>query len=192
MHALLTDDHGLGETCDSDHFLPIEQRGRPREFQDIRLHQSAYLPPFRPGTGHATSLLGQVVAIARTLHPVQAAFYLLTRVAYIQSFANGNKRTARIAANLPLLQSGMLPLSYVDVDKAEYLRGMVAFYELGSARVLEWTFIRAYANSIVRASLVPAAMQAQGFDAARVGRQLADDVVTGRRPVDPRAAVFIG
>jgi len=192
MHALLTDDHGLGEACDSDHFLPIEQRGRPREFQDIRLHQSAYLPPFRPGTGHATSLLGQVVAIARTLHPVQAAFYLLTRVAYIQSFANGNKRTARIAANLPLLQSGMLPLSYVDVDKAEYLRGMVAFYELGSARVLEWTFIRAYANSIVRASLVPAAMQAQGFDAARVGRQLADYVVTGRRPVDPRAAVFIG
>ncbi|WP_431260286.1 hypothetical protein ACQ86G_09145 [Roseateles chitinivorans] len=35
-------------------------------------------------------------------------------------------------------------LSYVDVDKAEYLRGMAAFYELGSARVIERTFIRAY------------------------------------------------
>jgi hypothetical protein len=150
MHALLTDDHGLTEVCDSDHFLPIEQRGRPREFQDIRLRQSAYLPPFRPGTGHATSLLGQVMAIARTLHPVQAAFYLLTRVAYIQSFANGNKRTARIAANLPLLRAGLLPLSYIGVDKAEYLRGMAAFYELGSTRMLEHTFLRAYETSIER------------------------------------------
>lgn len=150
MHALLTDDHGLAEVGDSDHFLPIEQRGKPREYQDIRLHQSAYLPPFRPGTGHATALLDRVIAIARTLHPVQAAFYLLTRLAYIQSFANGNKRTARIAANLPLLQSGLLPLSYVDVDKAEYLRGMVAFYELGSTRVIERTFLRAYAKSVLR------------------------------------------
>ncbi|MDH0863578.1 Fic family protein [Mitsuaria sp. GD03876] len=148
MHALLTDDHGLAEICDSDHFLPVEQRGKPREFQDIRLHQSAYLPPFRPGTGHATSLLERVLAVARTLHPVQAAFYLLTRVAYIQSFANGNKRTARIAANLPLLQSGLLPLSYVDVDKADYLRGMVAFYELGSTRTIEHVFLRTYATSI--------------------------------------------
>lgn len=153
MHALLTDDHGLSELCDCDHFLPAEQRGRPREYQEISLHQSAYLPPFRPGTGHATALLERVLAIARTLHPVQSAFYLLTRVAYIQSFANGNKRTARIAANLPLLQSGMLPLSYVDVDKAEYLRGMVAFYELGSTRIIERTFLRAYARSIVRATL---------------------------------------
>jgi Fic family protein len=191
MHALLTDDHGLTEVCDSDHFLPIEQRGRPREFQDIRLRQSAYLPPFRPGTGHATSLLGQVMAVARTLHPVQAAFYLLTRVAYIQSFANGNKRTARIAANLPLLESGLLPLSYVDVDKAEYLRGMVAFYELGSARVLERTFIRAYAKSVVRASQVPAAWRANGFNADDVSERLAEYITTGRRPADPQAAVFL-
>ncbi|ANH70030.1 Fic family protein [Mitsuaria sp. 7] len=191
MHALLTDDHGLAEVCDSDHFLPVEQRGRPREFQDIRLRQSAYLPPFRPGTGHATSLLGQVMAVARTLHPVQAAFYLLTRVAYIQSFANGNKRTARIAANLPLLESGLLPLSYVDVDKAEYLRGMVAFYELGSARVLERTFIRAYAKSVVRASRVPAAMLADGFNVDAVSEQLAEYITTGHRPADPHAVVFL-
>ncbi|OWQ45217.1 hypothetical protein CDL60_20995 [Roseateles noduli] len=191
MHALLTDDHGLAEVCDSDHFLPIEQRGKPREFQDIRLRQSAYLPPFRPGTGHASSLLGQVMAIARTLHPVQAAFYLLTRVAYIQSFANGNKRTARIAANLPLLESGMLPLSYVDVDKAEYLRGMVAFYELGSARVIERTFIRAYAKSVVRASQVPDVMLAEGFDADEVSEHLAEYITSGRRPADRHAAAFL-
>ena len=56
-----------------------------------------------------------------------------------------------LAANLPLLESGLLPLSYVDVDKAEYLRGMVAVYELGSTRMIERTFIRAYATSVARA-----------------------------------------
>lgn len=194
MHALLTDDHGLAELCDGDHFLPAEQRGRPREYQEISLHQSAYLPPFRPGTGHAASLLGQVTAIARTLHPVQAAFYLLTRVAYIQSFANGNKRTARIAANLPLLQSGMLPLSYVDVDKAEYLRGMVAFYELGSTRIIERTFLRAYAKSIVRASLPRESRIGPTVtaDIDAISEALVAYVATGQRPSDPRAGRFVG
>lgn len=191
MHALLTDDHGLADMCDSDHFLPVEQRGRPREFQDIRLHQSAYLPPFRPGTGHATRLLEHVLAIARTLHPVQAAFYLLTRVAYVQSFANGNKRTARIAANLPLLESGMLPLSYVDVDKAEYLRGMVAFYELGSTRTIERVFIGAYAKSIVRASRLPGGMSARTCAIAELSQRLVDYIRTGREPADPDAQAFI-
>lgn len=192
MHALLTDDHGLADVCDSDHFLPVEQRGRPREYQEINLHQSAYLPPFRPGTGHATSLLEQVIAVARTLHPVQAAFYLLTRVAYIQSFANGNKRTARIAANVPLLQSRLLPLSYVDVDKADYLRGMVAFYELGSTRLMERTFIRAYAKSVVRASRAADVEGRAGFDADAISEQVIGYVMTGERPSDPRAGRFIG
>ncbi|MBO9686737.1 Fic family protein [Roseateles chitosanitabidus] len=190
MHALLTDDHGLSELCDCDHFLPVEQRGRPREYQEISLHQSAYLPPFRPGTGHATALLERVLAIARTLHPVQAAFYLLTRMAYIQSFSNGNKRTARIAANLPLLQSGMLPLSYVDVDKAEYLRGMVAFYELGSTRIIERTFLRAYVRSIVRASL-PAEIRI-GLDLDAIGEALIAYIDTGQGPSDAWAAGFLG
>lgn len=190
MHALLTDDHGLAEVCESDHFLPIEQRGKPREYQEINLHQSAYLPPFRPGTGHATRLLEQILAIARTLHPVQAAFYLLTRVAYVQSFANGNKRTARIAANLPLLESGLLPLSYVDVDKAEYLRGMVAFYELGSTRMIERTFIRAYAKSVARAGRGDV-QHAGDFDVDAVSTALADYVLTGRAPADARASCFI-
>lgn len=195
MHALLTDDHGLAEVCDCDHFLPVEQRGKPREFEDVRLHQSAYLPPFRPGTGHATSLLERVIVIARTLHLVQAAFYLLTRMAYIQSFANGNKRTARIAANLPLLGSGLLPLSYVDVDKAEYLRGMVAFYELGSVRLIERVFLRAYAKSVVRACLLPQSAPEKGIDIGAqidaISEELVAYIHTGNRPASPRADAFL-
>ena len=50
MHALLTDDHALEEVLESDHFLPEHQRGKPREFEDVNLATSAYMPPFRPGT----------------------------------------------------------------------------------------------------------------------------------------------
>lgn len=191
MHGLLTDDHALPAVAGSDHFLPAEQRGRPREFEEVSLHGSAYLPPFRPGTGHATRLLQRVIALAVTLHPVQAAFYLLTRIAYIQSFANGNKRTSRIAADIPLLASGLIPLSFVDVDKADYIRGVAAFYELGSTHVIEQTFIRAYAKSTVRSSRIPDAMRVGGFKIAEVVDLLVDYINTGRRPTDPRALAFL-
>ena len=40
------------EVDDSDHFLPPAQRGVPREYEDVNPGRSAYLPPFRPGTGY--------------------------------------------------------------------------------------------------------------------------------------------
>lgn len=194
MHALLTDDHGLAEVADSDHFLPEHQRGKPREYEDVNLGASAYIPPFRPGTGFVGQALDQIIATALALqpvHPVQAALYLMTRIPYLQAFANGNKRTARLAANAPLLTQGLLPFSFADVNKADYIRGMAAFYELGSLHVIEQTFIQGYAQSVVRGSDVPASLRTLGFDVAAVAAALADYVNTGRSPADQRAALFL-
>lgn len=191
MHALVTSDHGLADVAESEHFLPDHQRGKPREYEEVNLGASAYLPPFRPGTGFATRMLETIIAQAVTLHPVQAALLLMTRMPYVQVFANGNKRTSRLAANAALLAGGLLPFSFADVDKADYIRGMAAFYELGHSLVLEQTFIEGYARSVVRGSELPLRLRTRGFDVEAVARALVDYIQSGRRPTDARAQLFL-
>lgn len=191
MHALLTDDHALEDVLESDHFLPEHQRGKPREYEDVNLATSAYMPPFRPGTQYIAKAFAQIIDTANSLRPIQAALYLMTRIPYLQAFANGNKRTSRLAANAPLLGAGLLPFSFADVDKANYIRGMAAFYELGSMHVIEQTFIEGYVKSVVRSSNIPANMRTLGFDVDAVAQALVEFVNTGRKPGDPRALVFL-
>jgi len=192
MHDLLTDDHGVIPEGESDHFLPAEKRGKPRELEDVTLQNSAYLPPFHPGTGHARQLLEQVVDTARRLPAFEAAVYLLTRMAYVQSFSNGNKRVSRLAANLPLLAAGHIPFSFADINKADYIRGMAAFFELGSMHVIEQAFLGGYARSVVRSSRLPDSMRAGGFDLGELADALVDYLNHGRRVSDAGGIAFLG
>ena len=77
------------------------------------------------------------------------------------------------------------------MNKADYIRGMAAFYELGSMHVIEQTFIEGYVKSVVRSSNIPAHMRTLGFDVDTVAKALIDFVNTGRQPLDPRALVFL-
>ncbi|MDR3481203.1 MAG: Fic family protein [Burkholderiaceae bacterium] len=192
MQSMLTDQHGIAEVMDSDHFLPVEQRGIAREYADVNLQRSAYLPPFRPGTGYIEKALNEIVDIAKTLHPVESAFYLMTRIPYLQPFANGNKRTARLAANLPLLSNGLLPISFVDFNRAKYIQGMAAFYELGSPQIMEGVFVNGYVRSIFRGSQLPASIRVTGFDIDAGVSKLASYVQTGTFPKDAFATAFVG
>jgi hypothetical protein len=90
-----------------------------------------------------------------------------------------------------LLAGGLLPFSFADVDKADYIRGMAAFNELDSTLVMEQTFIEGYVRSVIRGSDIPIRMRTHGFDSEAVARELADYVRTGRLPTDERARVFI-
>ncbi len=192
LQSFLTDRHGIAEAMDSDHFLPDKQRGVPREDEEARLGRSAYSPPFRPGTGFVGKALERIVDTAKSLDPVDAAFYLMTRIPYLQAFANGNKRTSRLAANLPLLGSGMLPISFVDFLKADYISGLSAFYELGDIQIIERAFIQGYARSIVRGSDLPASVRAGGFRMDEVVQGLVMYVQSGRLPGNPGAVFFLG
>lgn len=191
MQAMLTDRHGIPEVEDSDHFLPDPQRGVVRRYEDVNLGRSAYLPPFRPESDFIAQAFNDIVACANSLAPVQAAFYLMTRIPYLQVFANGNKRTARLAANMSLLAEGLLPISFVDFNRADYIRGMAAFYELGTTQLFEKVFVEGYVKSIVRSSDIPPAMKTAGFSIEEVAGHLLDYVNAGRFPVDARARAFI-
>lgn len=190
LQAFLTDDHGLEDVRDSDHFLHPAARGVPREYEDVHLARSAYSPPFQPATGFIARAFEDIVRTAGTLPAAQSAFHLMTRIPYLQVFANGNKRTARLAANLPLLAAGCLPISFVDFSKADYILGMAAFYELGDVQVLQDVFVEGYVRSIVRGSDVPAAMRVTGLNIDEVASVLTRYVHTGREPAGA-ALVFM-
>ncbi|MDP2795836.1 MAG: Fic family protein, partial [Sulfurisoma sp.] len=120
VHDLLTNDHDLPALSDSRHFLSKPFRGVPREYEDVDIALSAYQPPFRPGTGYIAKALDRVLERASALdNPVQAAFYLLTRIPYLQPFRDGNKRTSRAICNVPLLNAHLPPISFVDFGKRD-------------------------------------------------------------------------
>lgn len=190
VHELLTDNHQLPEAIDSDHFLPAAQRGVPREDEEVNLARSAYQPPCRPGSGYVAQAFETLVQTANLLSPVQAAFYLMTRIPYLQVFANGNKRTARLAANIPLLNAGLLPISFVDMRKADYIEAMAAFYELGDVQLMQDVFVSGYIRSIIRSSNIPAAMKLSGFRPEGLHAELLQYVRSGMHPSAP-AALFL-
>lgn len=182
LQSRLTDRHGLKEIEDSDHFLPDAQRGRPRDTEDLNINRSAYIPPFRPGTGYIAAAFEKLVSEANTLTPVQSAFYLMTRIPYLQVFANGNKRTARLAANIPLLATGLLPISFVDINKADYILAMAAFYELGNIQLMEKMVIEGYVQSIVRGSELTPLERLGQTDSQQLKADLVAYVQSGKFP----------
>lgn len=148
VHALLTNDHDIPELQNSRHFLSKQDRGVPREYTDVNVAGSAYLPPHRPGTGYIGKMLNEILERSTTIQdPIQAAFYLLTRLPYLQPFQDGNKRTSRAMCNVPLMQAGLPPISFVDFGKQDYIVGLLAFYELGDTRLAETCFVDAYLKS---------------------------------------------
>ncbi len=151
VHGLLTNDHDFPELKDSAHFLSHEYRGVAREYSEVDIRFSTYLPPFRPGTGYIKTMLERVLATAADItNPIQAAFYLLTRIAYLQPFQDGNKRTSRAICNVPLIKAKLPPISFVDFGKQDYIVSTLAFYELGDIRLFERCFVEAYKKSIRR------------------------------------------
>lgn len=151
IHDLLSSDHELPELRRSRHFLGQEFRGTVREYSDIDIALSAYLPPYRPGTGYLEKMVERILETSENIaQPVQAAFYLMTRIAYLQPFKDGNKRTSRALCNVPLIKANLPPISFVDFGKQDYIVSMLAFYELGSVALAERCFIDAYKKSVKR------------------------------------------
>lgn len=153
VHDLLTDDHGMDELAGAPHFLERRFRGVAREYEDVDIAFCVYAPPFRPGTGYVGKMLGRILQNAREIaDPVDGAFYLLTRIPYLQPFKDGNKRTSRALCNIPLLNAGLPPISFVDFGKRDYIVSMLAFYELGDVRMARRCFIDAYEKSARRSA----------------------------------------
>ena len=89
-------------------------------------------------------LMHKAAAIA---DPFEQSFFLLVHLPYLQAFADINKRTSRVASNVPLLKADLAPMSFLTVDDAAYVDGLIGVYELNNVSLLRETYIDAYLAS---------------------------------------------
>ena len=82
--------------------------------------------------------------------PLECCFFLMVQMPYLQPFEDGNKRTSRLAANIPLIRANMSPLSFVDVPVRDYTNGILGVYELNRLELLREVFVHAYERSAYR------------------------------------------
>src|SRR5690606_654764 len=51
---------------------------------------------------------------------------------------------------IPLLKNGLAPLSFMEMDRARYVEGLLAFYELHRIDILKEAYIQGYVGSAAR------------------------------------------
>ena len=89
---------------------------------------------------------------------MEAAFFLWVNVAYLQPFADGNKRTSRLSANMPLMLYNCAPLSFLDVERTDYATAMLGVYEQRNVAAAVELFEFIYRRSIQKYSVLRASL----------------------------------
>ena len=78
----------------------------------------------------------------------EKAILALVLLSYIQAFADGNKRTARITSNAILIANGYCPISFRTVDSIDYKKAMLIFYEQNNISAFKQIFIEQFAFAV--------------------------------------------
>jgi len=79
--------------------------------------------------------------------PFEQSFFVMVHLPYLQPFADINKRTSRLAANLPLIRANLCPLTFLDVPEKAYSQAILGVYELTRVELLRDLFVWAYERS---------------------------------------------
>lgn len=125
----------------------------------VNIDGSVYTPSSVPSL--LEEMLNTIVDKARHIrNPVEAAFFLWVNLAYLQPFADGNKRTSRLSANMPLMLYNCAPLSFLDVERADYATAMLGVYEQRNVAAAVDLFEFIYRRSIQKYSVLRASLSA--------------------------------
>jgi fido (protein-threonine AMPylation protein) len=125
----------------------------------VEIGGSVYLPVALPQ--RLEELFGIVMQMAARIDdPFEQAFFMMVHLPYLQPFEDVNKRTSRLAANIPLIRHNLCPLSFIDVPQAAYVDAMIGVYELNRIELLRDVFVWAYERSCqqyvaVKQNMVP-------------------------------------
>jgi len=79
--------------------------------------------------------------------PFEQSFFTMVHLPYLQPFADVNKRTSRLAANLPLIKANLCPLTFLGVPDSAYTRAILGVYELTRIELLRDLYVWAYERS---------------------------------------------
>lgn len=143
--------------------LPASELGVVRN-HDVKIGGSSY----KPSGDHLMIRAGMVNAVNRmneTENPHEASVGILAGMSYLQAFSDGNKRTSRLLASIPLLRAGYAPLSFIGWEQREYTVGLVVYYETGDPSILTEGFVNnqienssAY-NDLIRVHKMPSRLE---------------------------------
>lgn len=123
----------------------------------VGIGRSVYLPTAIPAL--IEMVFDEILAKVRVIRdPYEQAFFAMVHLPYLQPFLDGNKRVSRLAANLPLFQQNLAPLSFIDVSESDYTDGMLAIYELNDVSLLREVFVQAYERSAQRYTVIRGAI----------------------------------
>lgn len=130
---------------------PLDE-GRLRS-TPVQISSSTYVPLANPQVidDCFRQLVRTAVAIA---DPFETSLFLLAHLPYLQPFIDGNKRTARLAANLPFIIENLVPLSFADVPGDLLMKSYLVLYEHRRIEPLRDLLSWAYERSAARLGLV--------------------------------------
>ncbi|HUR57982.1 MAG TPA: Fic family protein [Opitutaceae bacterium] len=177
LHALL-----------SENLLPESAAGGRLRAVAVGISGSVFHPLENP------HLIGeyfdQFLATAAAIRdPFEQAFFAMVQLPYLQAFEDVNKRVSRLAANIPLVQHNLGPLSFVEVPQGDYTHAILGIYELNRVDYLRDVFEWAYERSCARYAAVRQVLGEP--DAFRLHhRERLKEVVAGvvRAGLDKKAA----
>jgi hypothetical protein len=142
LHALL-----------SENLLPEPAAGGRLRAHAVGIGGSVYHPPEVPSM--IEECFDQILATAAAIKdPFEQAFFAMVQLPYLQPFEDVNKRVSRLAANIPLVQHNLGPLSFVDVPQSDYTHAILGVYELNRVDYLSDVFEWAYERSCARYAAV--------------------------------------
>lgn len=109
--------------------------------QNVRISGTRYVPLSEKH--EIEEALRSIITLINSLqYPPEKALVAVILIAYLQPFADGNKRTSRMLSNAILLAFGYFPLSYRAVDVNEYRSAMIIFYETNNLYNMKRLFIQ--------------------------------------------------
>ena len=135
LHALLSENL-VGDPIDS---------GRVR-LGPVGITGTVYRPLEIPSL--IEECLRQLLHTAQAIvDPFEQSFFALVHLPYLQPFIDVNKRTSRLAANIPFIRENLCPISFSGVPGDAYTEGILAVYELNKVDLLRDVFVWAYERS---------------------------------------------
>ena len=180
LHALL-----------SENLLPNPDDEGSLRTRAITIGTSVYTPTAIPQVieHQFETILAKAAAIP---DPLEQSFFVMVHLPYLQPFIDVNKRTSRLAANIPLIRANMCPLSFVDVPERAYTDGTLAVYEQKDVTLLREVYAWAYERSCAQFTVLRQAMGDP--DPIRLNyrtqlRALVSEIVKGRSWPDDEAFI---
>lgn len=115
----------------------------------VLIKSSSYIP-LSLAQDIERTLLEVMAKATQIVDPYEQAFFLLAHLPYLQPFEDCNKRTARVACNIPLLRAGITPMSWMDIQHDAFTDGLLGIYERCNPCLLAEVFTEGYLRSVER------------------------------------------